>query len=56
MNMINIDWLINIKDWITIHLGKNPKNGGIPPSDNKLIEKINFKIFEFIKIEYNWFK
>lgn len=25
--------LTDEKDWITIHLGKNPKNGGIPPSD-----------------------
>lgn len=30
-------WLELTKDWITSHLGKNPKNGGNPPRDKKEI-------------------
>lgn len=43
-----------IKFWIISHLGKNPKNGGKPPKDNKLQNKKNFKIFELNNIENNW--
>lgn len=32
--------------WIVIHLGKNPKNGGNPPRDNKLIIIINLVVLE----------
>jgi hypothetical protein len=40
--------LILIKFSIIIHLGKNPKNGGNPPKDKKLIKKQNFKIEELL--------
>jgi hypothetical protein len=33
------------KDSITNHLGKNPKNGGRPPRDRKLIIKKMRKFF-----------
>lgn len=48
------NWLLIVKDWITIHLGKNPKNGGNPPKDNKLKNKKNFIIFEWKNNENNW--
>ena len=35
-------WVMN---WIIIHLGKNPKNGGNPPKDIIAINRINFIIF-----------
>lgn len=42
--MINIKKLfLNLKVSITVHLGKNPKNGGSPPNDNKIEDKIKFK-------------
>lgn len=31
-----------VKDWITNHLGKNPKNGGNPAKDKKETKKLNF--------------
>lgn len=43
-----------VNDWITIHFGKNPKNGGNPPSESKLKNKKNFIIFEWKNIENNW--
>lgn len=42
-----------IKKLITIHLGKNPINGGNPPKERKLI-KIEILIIEFIFIINNW--
>lgn len=38
------------------HLGKNPKNGGSPPNESIELNKENFKMEEFINIEYIWFK
>ena len=28
--------------WITIHFGKNPRNGGSPPKDNNDVNIMNF--------------
>ena len=28
--------------WITIHFGKNPRNGGSPPKDNSYVNIMNF--------------
>lgn len=42
MIIIKNIWLIVIKDWIIIHLGKNPKNGGNPLKDKKEVNIINF--------------
>lgn len=28
---------ISIRGWITIHFGRNPKNGGNPPNDSMFI-------------------
>lgn len=36
--------LIDLNDWMINHLGKNPKNGGSPPSDNKDLINKNFKV------------
>lgn len=43
-------------DWITIHLGKNPKNGGSPPKDNKEINNLNFTKGDWLKKENTWFR
>lgn len=32
--------LFKINIWIIIHLGRNPKNGGNPPSDKILIDQL----------------
>lgn len=37
--------------WIIIHLGKNPKKGGKPPNDSRLINRQNFKIVDWIDRE-----
>ena len=42
--------------WIVIHLGKNPKNGGNPPRDNKLIIIINLVVLEANTDENIWLK
>jgi hypothetical protein len=34
--------LFKIIAWITIHFGRNPRNGGRPPKDNKDVNIINF--------------
>lgn len=39
---ISIIMLFIIINWITSHLGKNPRNGGKPPSDNNVVNRINF--------------
>jgi hypothetical protein len=43
-------------DWITIHLGKNPRNGGSPPKDSKEINKLNFTKGFWLKKVNIWFK
>jgi len=37
----------------TIHLGKNPKNGGRPPKDNKF-KKIKFRLEASIFTKESW--
>lgn len=32
--------------WMTNHFGKNPRNGGNPPKDRRLISTINFVIVD----------
>lgn len=49
------NWLFIVKDWITNHFGKNPKNGGSPPNDSKLKNKKNFIVFEWNDKVNNWF-
>lgn len=50
---VNINnWLFIVNDWITSHLGKNPKKGGRPPKESKLKNKKNFIVFEW-KINVN---
>lgn len=34
------------------HFGKNPSNGGSPPSDNKLTKIINFSFMFFIRVSW----
>jgi uncharacterized membrane protein YphA (DoxX/SURF4 family) len=34
--------LFLIMAWITIHFGRNPKNGGSPPKDNTDVNIMNF--------------
>lgn len=34
--------LFVIMAWITIHFGRNPRNGGRPPNDNNDVNIINF--------------
>lgn len=41
---------------ITIHLGKNPKNGGNPPKEKKFINKQNLKTNLLFKVKKIWFK
>lgn len=41
-------------DWITIHFGKNPKNGGSPPNESKFNIIQNFKVFDLKNKENNW--
>lgn len=52
---VNINIFSLIMFWIIIHLGKNPKNGGKPPKDRKLIINENFNDELFILIN-NCFK
>lgn len=49
-------WLLNVKFWITSHLGRNPKNGGNPPKDRRLINRENFNGFEEKNTLKSWFK
>lgn len=37
-----INSFLSIIDWIVIHLGRNPKNGGNPPILIRLIIKVSF--------------
>jgi len=34
--------LFVIMAWITIHFGRNPRNGGSPPKDNSDVKIMNF--------------
>jgi len=34
--------LFVIMAWITIHFGRNPRNGGSPPKDNSDVNIMNF--------------
>jgi len=34
--------LFVIMAWITIHFGRNPRNGGSPPKDRSDVNSINF--------------
>lgn len=43
-------------DWITIHFGKKPKNGGSPPNDNKEVKRLNLTRGDWLKKENSWFK
>lgn len=52
---IKIEFILLI-DWITIHLGRNPKNGGRPPNDNKEINILYFINGLSLKNENIWFK
>lgn len=63
--MINVKVSINIRRKkelkkinisIIIHFGKNPKNGGNPPNDNKGKKSIIFSEFLKFKIINIWFK
>jgi hypothetical protein len=36
--------LFAIISWITIHFGKKPMNGGNPPSDNSVVNRMNFTV------------
>lgn len=47
----NIKKLFLIRKFRTIHLGKNPKNGGNPPIDIKFIIKVIFKFIFKFKLE-----
>lgn len=52
-NRIIPDWT---RAWIVNHLGRNPKNGGIPLSERKFrIKNIFVMILEFI-VWKSWFK
>lgn len=53
--IINIDIKFLI-DWITIHLGKNPKKGGRPPKDKSEINILNFIKGKLLKNENIWLK
>lgn len=47
---------LSIINWIVIHFGINPKNGGNPPNDRKFMIKKNF-ILKLLFIEiYSWFR
>lgn len=52
--MIKKYWFIVINDWITNHLGKNPKKGGSPAKDKKDVRKKNFKIIEWENMLNIW--
>jgi hypothetical protein len=36
--------LFAIISWITIHFGRNPMNGGNPPSDSSVVNRMNFTV------------
>ena len=56
--MITIIVIIGLKlfmiiVWITAHFGKNPINGGRPPSDNKVVNRINLVVV-FLAVDIVW--
>lgn len=44
----SINMFLSAIFWITIHLGRNPRKGGNPPKDRKLIINENFNVELFI--------
>lgn len=52
--VIKNNWLLIINDWMTSHLGINPKKGGNPPNDKRFIKRENFIIFDPKNKENNW--
>lgn len=40
--------------WIIIHFGKNPRNGGKPPNDNKVVNIKNFIVDISLPIKNVW--
>ena len=53
VDTIKIDELLTI-DWITIHFGKNPKNGGKPPSERRDENRRNFITLLLLFIRNVW--
>lgn len=51
--IVKIIWLLD-KDWITNHLGKNPKKGGRPPKDRRDTIKNTFSIKKSEINEKDW--
>lgn len=49
-----VQCLLSTKLLIVSHLGKNPKNGGNPPSDKKFNINKNFIFFFKVKIILSW--
>lgn len=43
-------------DWITNHFGKNPKNGGSPPKDNRDKKSVNLVKGDSLNEENIWLK
>lgn len=56
MIVIKNNWLLKVNLWITIHFGRNPKNGGRPPRDNRLRNRENLRVFEEKNTLNSWFK
>lgn len=54
IKVIKNNWLLKVKYWIVIHFGINPKKGGNPPKDNRLINIENLKYLLNINNENNW--
>lgn len=46
-----INIFLSVMFWIIIHLGRNPRKGGNPPKDKKLIINENFRVELFILIK-----
>lgn len=40
--------------WITIHLGRNPRNGGNPPRDNRDVNIMNFVSMASLFVKRVW--
>jgi hypothetical protein len=53
--MVNINLrLFAIISWITVHLGRNPMNGGSPPSDKSVMNSRNL-VVAFLFTIVVWF-
>lgn len=46
--------LFIIISWITIHLGRNPRNGGNPPSDSSDVNIMNFVSIASLFVKRVW--